>query len=46
MRRTQLDLDSFESGRKGPWTQEFSSSLEAGKRKEMDSSIGGKQLTL
>lgn len=31
MRRTQLDLDSFEDGRKGPWIQEFSRSLEAGK---------------
>lgn len=44
--RTQLDLDSFEDGRKGPRTQEFSWSLEAGKGKEKDSSIEGKQLTL
>lgn len=46
MRRTQLDLDSFGDERKGSWTQEFSRSLEAGKGKEMDSSIEGKQLTL
>lgn len=46
MRKTHLDLDSFEDGRKGPWTQEFSRSLEAGKGKETGSSIEGKQLTL